>query len=467
MHLRIKHSILIFTCFFCAPFVFSNNTGLTVSITKYGAIGNGVQVNTSAIQSAVDECADSGGGIIIIPSGVYVTGTIELKSNIHLYLSPGAILRGSSNINDYIPNPFYHNEFKKTTSLLWAISQSNITISGEGIIDLNDSNFIDFSQFKMDFGMGTGVSLNERQREESTAKDMERPTQPLFFQDCKHLTLKDFTIKNSPCWTISFHASNDIKINGLTILNNLRTPNSDGIHCCGCKNVIITNSTFICGDDCVAITGITDWNKISEKIIIANCYMTSRSAAIRIGHEASKVKDVNINNIIISDSNRGVAIFAGKGGSIENVLITNIIADTRIIAGAWWGKGEPLVIAANENARISNITVSNVHTTSDNGIILYSDKSTIQNISLSDWNMELRFGNNRMLFKNLYDVLPIKPFVSPEPKNHIPWLFASEINKLYINNVRYWRKNDDVNFSMLPLTNGKTKLYLNNCKELE
>lgn len=98
-------------------------------------------------------------------------------------------------------------------------------------------------------------------------------------------------------------------------MNNLRVPNSDGIHLCSCENAIITDSFFTCGDDCVAISGITNWDKPCENIIVSNCIMQTRSAAVRMGHLDSKVKNVIASNLTILNSNRGIAIFAnGKTG---------------------------------------------------------------------------------------------------------------------------------------------------------
>lgn len=112
--------------------------GKKINIKDLGAREN--TLCTKEIQKAVDLIDEAGGGTVIIPSGVYLSGTIHLK-NTSLYLERGAVLKGSSNINDYYENGFLHNEMKKTISLLYAENQENINIYGEGSIDLSSDAF--------------------------------------------------------------------------------------------------------------------------------------------------------------------------------------------------------------------------------------------------------------------------------------------------------------------------------------
>ena len=125
-----------------------------VDITTHGALGDGKTLNTKAIQAAVDQCAAQGGGTVVVPPGTFLSGTVELKSNITVSLSPGAILRGSGNIDDYPPIPFRHNELGQVRSLLWAIGQTDLRITGSGVIDLNDPAFIDFKPIPERSGHG-------------------------------------------------------------------------------------------------------------------------------------------------------------------------------------------------------------------------------------------------------------------------------------------------------------------------
>jgi polygalacturonase len=431
-----------------------------VDITSHGAVGDGKTMNTRALQAAIDQCVASGGGTVVIPAGIYLSGSVEMKSNTTLSLSPGAVLQGSGSIADYPDVPFRNNELGTVRSLLWAIGQTNVSVTGSGTIDLNDSAFIDFTQYRSDPAMASGVELNASQRQETVASHAPpRPTQPLFFHKCQRLRFDGVRIINAPCWTLTASLSRDIKITHLTIDNNLRTPNSDGLHFCGSKEIVVSDSVISAGDDCIAVTGITDWDAVSENIVIMNCVFRSRSAALRLGHQASKVRNVIVSNLVIHDSNRGIAVFANNKGWVKDVIISGLVMDTRIIAGAWWGKGEPLVIAAGGTGTITGVSVSQVRAESDNGIVICGENENIRDVELRDWVVKTRLGANRALFKPLFDLQPLPSIPSPDPSKHIPGIFAKGVNGLRISNLRCSHTEGEP-VSNEPLTNGVSNLRL-------
>lgn len=412
-------------------------------ITDYGAVGDGQFINTQVIQTAINACEANGGGTVVVPAGTFVTGTIELKSHITLYLEQGAVLRGSSSMDDYPPKSF--EGFKQTPTLIYATGQTDVRITGEGLIDLNADPFMDFNQIKVAPGKEIGAELNETQRMEAVIENLYRPDQPILFDHCHRLRIDGVTIYNAPAWALSVSSCNDVKITGITIDNNLRVPNNDGIHLASCKDVIITDSVLYCGDDCVAITGIRNWEGVSERIIISNCTMISRSAAVRVGHLKSKVHDILISNLIIKDSNRGIGIFAGDEGYVENVVISNLIMETRLIAGAWWGHGEPLVISAVEGNTgwIKGVTVSNVRAKAENSIVIVGNKKNVQDIELRDWKVAIGYGPNRGLFKPVYDLAPAPMRPAPDPKQHIPWIYMEDAADIRMRNVSFGRIPDE------------------------
>jgi hypothetical protein len=289
-----------------------------------------------------------------------------------------------------------------------------------------------------------------------------RPTQPIFFHKCQRLRFDGVRIINAPCWTITTSLSRDIKVTHLTIDNNLRTPNSDGLHFCGSTEIIVSDSVISAGDDCIALTGITDWDGVCENVVIANCVLRSRSAALRLGHQASKVRNVVVNNLVIHDFNRGIAVFAGENGWVKDLLISGIVMDTRIIAGGWWGKGEPLVIAAGGTGKISGISVSQVRAESDNGIVIFGENENIRDVELRDWVVKTRLGANRALFKPLFDLQPLPPFPSPDPGKHIPGIFATEVNNLRGFNLRFSHKEGE-NVSSEAITSRVSNVSLRDC----
>lgn len=416
---------------------------MKVIITDLGAKGDAKTLNTEIFQKAVDICSENGGGTIVIPPGVYIIGTVELKSNLVVYLEAGAVLKGSEDIKDYRPNGYMHNEWGETYALLYAIGQSSIRITGTGEIDLSGITFMDF-----DHAYECGVpeeELDEKQFNETCSGILQRPNQPIFFHDCNQLWLDEILIRNSPCWTITFSTCRDIAVKNIIINNHLRIGNSDGIHFCSCKDAIVTGCNFSCGDDCIAITGITNWKGISERIVISDCIMRSRSAGVRLGHLASKVRNVLIQNLIIYESNRGINVFVGNDGWVKDVTVSNLIMDTHIYAGTWWGKGEPLVICAAESEGvIDNISLTHVKTCSENGVVIIGDKYNIRNITLDDWIIQLQDSRNRQLFGKMIDLRPAPSI--PVTEGKVPWLYADKVANLQLRNICYGKAYEEKNF---------------------
>src|SRR5882724_7951638 len=194
-------------------------------ITEYGALGDGNTTNTRAIQKAIDECHYHGGGMIDIPPGNFVTGTLRLYSNMNLYFEPGAVLTGSRDIKDYGSQKdvgFSGLGAGNKTGILVAHNEQNISISGSGTIKGSDSSFMymDSLQYGMDldkkftrqgkdytdpkFGQEDGPILWKGSYED-------RPGVMVIFSSCKNVTVSQVKFEESPNWTIAFLNSQDIK----------------------------------------------------------------------------------------------------------------------------------------------------------------------------------------------------------------------------------------------------------------
>lgn len=398
---------------------------------------NDPEKNKMIIQDAIDRCHSLGGGKVILSQDVYISNPLRLRSNVTLYLEEGTILKASSDIGNYFNIGYHHNEWGEVTSFLYALSEENISIEGKGFIELSGESFMDFSDTHNKFE--ELKFLNEEQFQETECKTKMRPNQPIFFYNCKNINLKDITVKDSPCWTFSINSCENIWVENIKIINNLRVPNSDGLHFCSSKNIFVSHSFFSCGDDCIALTGITNWDRFCEKVIIENCIMETRSAGIRIGHLDSKVRDVIISNIIIQNSNRGIGIFAnGKNGYVGNVRVKNLIIGTKIFAGTWWGKGEPIVILAPEEGNIiEDIDMESISINSENGILVYGAGENVRNVKLKNLDIKLDYGKNRDLFGKYIDLSPSPKEYFPEYDKKIPFIVAKSIHSLYLQGVKY------------------------------
>lgn len=378
-------------------------SGTIRDITEFGAVGDGKTLNTKAVQETIDSLTE--GGTVQVPPGEFLCGTIELKRNVTLYLMVGAVLRGSPDLADYREIGFFHNEMQETISLIYALSQENITIMGEGTIDLNGHHFMDVDTL---VPMGVDpAGLTEEQVEESVVMFGDRPNQPIFFHNCKRVKICGIRVIDSPCWTVTWSDCRQVEAVGVTVENHPRFPNNDGFHLCATQDVIISGCKLYCGDDCIALTCITDWEGITRNVVISDCVLSSRSAALRLGHLASKIENVQIHHCTIFNTNRGLAIFAGDGGYVRQVLISDLMIQTHLYAGGWWGKGEPFVIcAANSTGSISDITIHHIRAKSENPAVIAGTDGNVKEIDLSNLTLDVKPGKNNGLFPDFFDLEP-------------------------------------------------------------
>ncbi len=374
-----------------------------INVKEHGVIGDGSVLETVAIQSVIDKAEK--GDVLLFPKGYYITGTIALKSDITVRLEKGAELVGSRNIEHYRDCGFYHNEMKKTISLIYALDCENIVIEGEGKIQFSGDAFADIDTYLPHYHNGEAVERDIA--EQMVVAVLNRPTQPVFFNNCKSVTVRGVRIFNSPCWTLVFSNSENILVEDVYIDNHNRFANNDGVHCSASKNIVVRNSTILCGDDCFAGTCITNWNGVCENILIENCLMSSRSAAIRFGHLESKVRNIVVRNIKVIRSNRAIAVFAGDNGAVENAVFENIESDTKIYAGYWWGKGEPVVVcAANANGKISDISFKNCHFVHENPAVIVGKDNNVTNVVFEGCTFKAEKGYTHPIYQNKMDLQP-------------------------------------------------------------
>lgn len=391
-----------------------------LNVKELGLKGDGATLETEAIQKIIDGAGK--GDTIVFPKGYYVTGTLALKGDLTIELQRGAELVGSRNIEHYRDCGFYHNEMKKTISLIYALDCDNIRITGEGKIQMNGDAFFDFDAYCPPFVDADTVT--KEYAEQMVIGLVARPTQPIFFNNCKNLTIDGIKIFNSPCWTIVFSNCENILVENIYVDNHNRIGNNDGVHCTASRNIVVRNSTFLCGDDCFAGTCITNTEGVCENIEIYDCLMSSRSAAIRFGHLYSKVRNINVHDITIIRSNRAIAIFTGDDGIVENAHFENITADTKIYGGWWWGKGEPIVVCAkNTTGELRDISFKNCHFVHENPAIIVGEGDNVSGVTLDGCTFKAERGSTHPYFVGKMDLQPNIPDLIP----NAPFEFGDSI----------------------------------------
>lgn len=388
-----------------------------INLIDFGAAGDGAFLNTAAFARAIAAAKEKKDSVYV-PPGIYLTGTINLDG-VSLILEAGAVIRGSSDLNDYPPQDFYHNELGVLRALIVNLHADNVTISGSGVIDLNGKSFYDTSVMDVPEGR---VPFNEKQIAECTYPIGARPGQCIFFYDSRNIRISGITVIDAPCWTFSFNECENVKLTGLTIDTDLNVPNDDGIHVSSCRGVIISDCNISSGDDCIALSCITNWEKPCEDIVITNCILHSCSKAIVIGYIYSVVRNVTITNCIIKESNRGLCIMCNdESALVENVRVSNMIIDTKIRAGNWWGNGEPIFLMAvkhDDNLppgqkpdRMTDCAIQNVHIDgvtcmAENAIGIIGEGSNIKEVTLKNIDYTRKPSDNRILKGDTFDLAP-------------------------------------------------------------
>lgn len=272
--------------------------------------------NTKEIQEAIDTVFQAGGGTVIVPSGVFHTGPINLKSNIELHLEPGAVLRFSDDPADFpsVNSRWEGASQKVYAPCIYAEKAENVAVTGFGTIDGNGKKW-----WQMFFTQSDQLAYP-------------RPV-VICFQNCRRVTIQEVRLINSPSWTVHPLLSEGVTIENITILNPADSPNTDGIDIESCRNVRISNCHIDVGDDCIAVKSGTEETTprvICENITITNCTMVHGHGGIVFGSEMSGgIRNAVISNCIFQETDRGLRFksYRDRGGVVEDVRVSGIVMD--------------------------------------------------------------------------------------------------------------------------------------------
>jgi len=426
------------------------------NILDFGAVRD--QLSTIAIQKAVDKCFTDSGGRVSVPSGTFITGSIILKTNVDLYLEHGAVLKGSTNLQDYQVENEKHG-------IIFCEDAINVSISGSGMIDANGTLFYEQDKNHVyDEFDKSRTRQKENYMPEGTfftdgpLKRKPMPGMTIVFFHCTKVSVTGITIKDTPVWATRFGYCEDVLIDGITILNNILVPNSDGIHCTASRNIRITNCNIVAGDDCIVLTGFpkdeetpgftsaeqdahTYGNKsnFGENMTVTNCVLKSSSSGIRIGYGQHPIRRCTFSNIVIYDSHRGIGIFAHDDSNIEDLIFSNITIETRLLNGQWWGHGEPIHLSCISRfpgqvaGRIKNVQFNNINAIGEQGIIVFGQKeSPMENIQFNNVQLRMRKGKETMTYGGNFDLRPAAIKTMQLFEHDIPGIYAQNINNLSI-----------------------------------
>jgi hypothetical protein len=268
-------------------------------VRDFGATGAGRQPDTKALQAAIDACASSGGGVVYLPPGRYLSGTIFLKSNVSLVLETGSLLLGSTNRADYPsvqPSLRSYTDVYVHQSLLYGENLDHVAILGNGTIDGQGAYF-------------PGAYL----------------TRPYIIRlvNCTNVEVSGVHLKDSPMWVQHYLACSDVHLHGLTV-RSVCNANNDGIDIDACARVLISDCNIVSGDDSIVLKSTT--NRPCRDVTVSNCVLSSRSNALKLGTESvGGFQNITFSNCVVYDTGlSGIALETVDGGVLENVNVSGV-----------------------------------------------------------------------------------------------------------------------------------------------
>lgn len=365
----------------------------TLNILKFGAVSDGLTLNTKSINNAIIACNKGGGGVVLIPKGLWLSGPIELKSNVNLHLQENAILQFTKDFNQYflVASNWEGLPQMRNQSPLWATNQQNIAITGKGIIDgagdawrMVKKDKLTESQWSKLVASGGVVSEDKKTwhptEQFSKASKLKNPGEitpdktPEFYQSikdflrpnlvvltsCKRILVEGVTFQNSAAWNIHPLMCEDLTVRNIYAKNPWYAQNGDGIDLESCKNVLIEGSTFDVGDDGICIKSGRDAagrkrGIPTENVIIRNSTVYHAHGGFVIGSEMSGgAKNIFVYDCSFIGTDIGLRFKTtrGRGGVVEKIFIKNInmigIVGEAILFDMYYAAVDPILLKGDK-----------------------------------------------------------------------------------------------------------------------
>ncbi|MFL9829311.1 glycoside hydrolase family 28 protein [Flavobacterium sp. ST-87] len=335
----------------------------TLNVVDFGAIPNTNILCTQSINEAIDRCSKSGGGVVLIPAGLWTTGPIKMKSNVNLHTQNGAFIQFTSDLSQYqlIDSYFEGNKTLRCESPIMGTELQNIAITGQGIFDGNGSAWRPVKIGKMTSGQweelvksggvlakngktwypSEGALIGNEEQDKlpkvRTVENMEPYKQALrpvmvSLVNCKKVLLDGVTFQNSPAWNVNPLMCEHLTLTNLTIRNPWYSQNGDGLDIESCRIGTVTNCRFDVGDDAICIKSGKDKEgrdrgKPTELFVISDCVVYHAHGGFVVGSEMSGgVRNILARNLTFIGTDCGLRFKStrGRGGVVENIWMEDI-----------------------------------------------------------------------------------------------------------------------------------------------
>jgi len=341
-------------------------------LTDYGAVGDGTTVNTKAIQAAIDKCAQSGGGVLVVPKGTFMSGAIFLKQGVNLLVEKDGVLKGTTNIDDYpqIQTRWEGTEEMWTSSFVNAEGMTDFEISGEGTIDGSGEDWLKLNPMR---GRGAGGAPPTPPPPSDQPRPQRRGRPRLIgIQNSKRVRIADLNLHNQAVWCLFILYSEDVVADNLKITAEHNIPSSDGIDIDSSKRVRVNNVYIDVNDDCISIKSGKDAdglrvNRPAEDIVIENSHFAYGHGGVAMGSETSGgIRNVEVRNCVADSGNWAPIRFKtqpSRSGVVENITYRDMkLHETRqaFEFNLEWRMVPPIAPPAKVLPVVKNVKIINV-----------------------------------------------------------------------------------------------------------
>jgi len=358
-----------------------------VDVCDFGARGDGRTLNTRVLQRAIDVAHDAGGGVMVLPPGVFLSGGLVLRSRVTLHLEAGAVLLGSTSSDDYDyhPGPPVEGD-ANGRHLIFALDAEDIAITGQGTIDGNGAAFW--------HRKGRPTPRAEDLWDDVIAWDYEpatprRPSPMLEFARCRNLRIEGVTLRNAAGWTLRPVACESVFIRAIRVCNPIYAPNTDGMDITACRNVLVSDCDIATGDDAICIKSENPYGEVlsTKNITVTNCVLTTCCNGFKVGTATHGLVEniVFSNSVIYNDDSAplnhrltsGVALEIVDGGAMRGVAISNVrIENARTPLFIRLGRRTP-----GADSSLRNLRIDGLHAT---GALLSSSITGLPDMPVED-----------------------------------------------------------------------------------
>ena len=422
---------------------------VTYNILDFGAIADGKTMATASIKKAIETCSQNGGGKVLVPAGKYLTGPIHLENNVNLHIAEGAEILFSTNPDDFYPlvhTSFEGMELMNYSPLIYAKNKKNIAITGKGTLNgqaskenwwpwkgvTSEGNSYGYTKGDPSQLDEANLPLLMKMSEENVPIAKRtfgngKYLRPNFIEpfECENVLIKDINIINAPFWIIHPLKSKNVIVDGVNIKSH--GPNNDGCDPEYSQNVLIKNTTFNTGDDCIAIKAGRDAEGrrvgiMTENVIVRDCKMIDGHGGVVIGSEMSAgVKNIFVYNCFMDspELDRAIRLKTNtrRGGVVDGFFVKNLTVGQvkEAVLHITMNYGIYANQTGNFIPTIKNIYLENVTVKNSGKYAIFADgleNSKIENITFK--NVKIDKVKENFLLKNVENLKVIDTYINNE-----------------------------------------------------